>query len=209
MVPPVLTVTLIFCPGFKLLTPTAAFEPAGFGMTLTGSFVVTLNPFFGAGGAGVVLLVDFGEGSEFPSTTVTLIFCPGFKFSIPIFEDEPVAFGMIVTCLLGVGVGLGVAFGDAEGFGVALTVGFGVTDGFGDGNGDGFAVGVGDGEAEGDGVGLTVGVGVGAGEAVADGEGVGVGLALGDGVGVGVGEIGAEPPAIGAGALGLAETFVT
>ena len=215
MVPPVLTVTLIFCPGFKLVTPTAAFDPDGFGTTFTGSLLVTLNPFFEAVGLGDALLVTFGEGVELfgeevlPSTMVTFIFCPGFRFSIPTFAEDPVAFGLMASFLVGEGAGLGVTFGDGEDFGDGLVIGFGVTIGFGitDGLGDGDGEGVGLGFPEG--VGEGVGVGLGFPEGVGEGVGVGVGLGDGDGDGEGVGLIGADSPPLGAGAVGVVETFVT
>ena len=205
--------TLIFCPGFKFSIPTAAFVPEGFGTTFTGSLVVVLNPFFVAPGLGVALLVVFGDGVadfefdgiDFPSITVTLIFCPGFKFSMPTFDEESVVFGLIVTFLLEVGVGIGDAFGEGEVIGAALSVGFGeaagfsVTEGLGDGAGEGDFVADGEGVGEG----LTVGDGD------ALGLGVGVTEGEGDGVGVGVGASGNEPPPLGAGELGLGERFAT
>ena len=211
MVPPVLTVTLIFCPGFKLVTPTAAFDPDGFGTTFTGSLLVTLNPFFEAVGLGDALLVTFGEGVELfgeevlPSMMVTFIFCPGFRFSIPTFAEDPVAFGLMASFLVGEGAGLGVTFGDGEDFGDGLVIGFGVTIGFGitDGLGEGVGEGVGLGFPEG------VGEGVGVGLGFPEGVGEGVGVGLGDGDGEGVGLIGADSPPLGAGAVGVVETFVT
>ncbi len=211
--------TLIFCPGFKFSIPTAAFVPEGFGTTFTGALVVVLNPFFVAPGLGVALLVVFGDGVadfefdgiDFPSITVTLIFCPGFKFSMPTFDEESVVFGLIVTFLLEVGVGMGDAFGEGEVFGAALSVGFGeaagfsVTEGLGDGAGEGDFVADGEGDGAGEGFAVGVGDALGLGVGVTEGEGDGVGV----GVGVGVGASGTEPPPLGAGELGLGETFAT
>jgi hypothetical protein len=190
-VPPVLTVTLIFCPGFKLLIPNFADEPEGFGTILIGALLFSGFVFEVATGFGLLLALLVGRAGVItvPSFTVTLIFWPGFKFSRPTFALDPEVFGLIASFLeeVGEGLALGDTFevGVAEGFGVA----FG--DAFGDGEAVGFDVGVT--------VGFGDGVGVAEGEGVADGVGVGVtdGDGDGDGVGVGVGVT-----IVGEGALG-------
>jgi len=77
-------VTLIFCPGFKLLIPNPAELPDGLGITFTGSLLVTLKLFADGKGDGfafgVAIEVGFAIGKELPSTIVTLIFCPGMRF---------------------------------------------------------------------------------------------------------------------------------
>ena len=153
--------------------PTPAELPDGFGTTFTGEL------FFGfdlvAEGFGVAFGVAFGVGEALPSTTVTLIFCPGDKLSIftPSFDlSVPVFGGLIVRGFL---VEFGV--GDAEDFGFGLEgedgFGFGVSFGVGFGFGFGFGFGVG----FGGGFGVASGF-------VAD---VGVGFAVGSSVGVGFG----------------------
>jgi hypothetical protein len=80
--------------------------------------------------------VGLGVAKRFFSLTVTLIFCPGFKFSRPNFAPEPDVDGLMAS-------GFGVGF--ADGFGVGFADGFGVgfADGFGVGFADGFGVGFG------------------------------------------------------------------
>lgn len=76
--------TLIFCPGFKLLTPILADEPEGFGTILSGAllclgfafgvvFLVAFGDAFGFGLPGAVT-EEVGEVITLPSLTVTLIF---------------------------------------------------------------------------------------------------------------------------------------
>ena len=79
-------VTLIFCPGFKLLIPNPAELPEGLGTTFTGFSLVTLKLFAEGSGDGFAcevaleVAIGVGVGSDFPSTIVTLIFCPGIRF---------------------------------------------------------------------------------------------------------------------------------
>jgi hypothetical protein len=77
-------VTLIFCPGFKLLIPNPAELPDGLGITLIGSLLVTLKLFAEGNGDGFAFAVALGladgVGRDFPSTIVTFIFCPGTRF---------------------------------------------------------------------------------------------------------------------------------
>ncbi len=92
--------TLIFCPGLKFSIPTFAFVPEGFGTTLTGFFVVTLKLLLEGFGVGFTVALDDGLAVAFgvatsPSLMVTLIFCPGFKLSIPTFALSPDAEGLI------------------------------------------------------------------------------------------------------------------
>jgi hypothetical protein len=191
-------VTLIFCSGLRLLIAIPAELPDGLGTTFTGALADDLEPvvdgfgvavtFIGALGVGFVLA--FALGSVLPSITVTLIFCPGSKFStlIELFELSAPFFGGVIAN------GFLVAIGEGE------TDGFGVEAGFGVGLGDGLAVGVGFGVGSGVGFGVGSGVGFGVGSGVGFGVGSGVGFGVGSGVGVGVG-----PPvtgALGAGALG-------
>ena len=65
--------TLIFCPGLRLLIPNFADEPDGFGTILIGALLVAFGDALGFG-----LLVAFteevGEAITLPSFTVTLIF---------------------------------------------------------------------------------------------------------------------------------------
>jgi hypothetical protein len=211
LVPPVLMVTLIFCPGLRLLIPIPAELPDGLGTTFTGALADDLEPvvdgfgvaltFIGALGVGFVLA--FALGSVLPSITDTLIFCPGSKFSTPIelFELSAPFFGGVIAN------GFLVAIGEGE------TEGFGVEAGFGVGLGDGLAVGVGfgvgSGVGSGVGFGVGSGVGFGVGSGVGFGVGSGVGFGVGSGVGVGVG-VGVGPPvtgALGAGALGATMTL--
>jgi hypothetical protein len=209
-------VTLIFCPGFRLLIPTPAELPDGFGTTFTGASLFVFDPL--AEGFGVALGVTFGValtlGDDLPSTTVTLIFCPGNKFSIfiaPFDLSVPVLGGLIAR-----GFFLEFGVGVEEDFGLGLAG----EDGFGEGFGVGLTEGVGDGvgltEGVGDGVGFTVGTGVGVG--LAESSGFEVGLVEGSGVGAGVasgvgaGTTGEAPPdigALGAGELGADETLFT
>jgi hypothetical protein len=80
--------------------------------------------------------VGFGVAKRFFSLTVTLIFCPGFKFSRPNFAPEPDVDGLMAS-------GFGVGFTDCDGDGFTDGFGDGFTDGFGDGFTDGFGVGFG------------------------------------------------------------------
>jgi hypothetical protein len=178
-------VTLIFCPGLRLLTPKPAEFPEGFGFTFVGAFDVTLNGLNVGFGVGLAVdfdfVVGFALGRELPSTTVTLIFWPGLMlftvtelFAEPFvvfggaissgfFTGEGLADGVVLGVEVGVAEGFGVAFGEVVGFGVEVGLGladgegFGVLDGVGDGVG--FAEGDDDGEGEAEGVALGVGVG--------------------------------------------------
>jgi hypothetical protein len=66
--------------------PMPAELPDGFGTTFTGALLFVFDP--PAEGFGVAFGVDFAVafgvaltlGEGFPSTTVTLIFCPGTRF---------------------------------------------------------------------------------------------------------------------------------
>ena len=93
-----------------------------------------------SGGREVGFGVGFGVAKRFFSLTVTLIFCPGFKFSRPNFAPEPDIDGLIAS---GFGAGFTVGFGAGftVGFGAGFTVGFGA--GFNVGFGAGFNVGFG------------------------------------------------------------------
>jgi len=188
--------------------PIPAELPEGFGITFTGALLVDLKllaeGFGDAFGEIVALGLDFVLAEVLPSSTVTLIFCPGVKFSTltSLFDLSAPIFG-------GVNVnGFFEAIGEAdgEGFGDGVTEGFGEGVGFtvGVGEGVGFTVGVGEGvgigEAEGVGVGEAEGAGVGEAEGVGEGDGVGVG---------GSGATPFESGALGAGGLGVVETFVT
>ena len=93
------------------MTPTLAEPPEGLGTIESGGRDVGFGDGFGDG----VLI-------RFFSLTVTLIFCPGFKFSRPNFAPDPEVDGFIAS-------GFGVGF--ADGFGVGFADGFGV--GFGAG----------------------------------------------------------------------------
>jgi hypothetical protein len=207
LVPPVLTVTLIFCPGLRLLMPTPAELPDGLGTTFTGALADDLEPvvdgfgvaltFIGALGVGSVLA--FALGSGLPSITDTLIFCPGSKFStlIELFELSAPFFGGVIAN------GFLVAIGEGE------TDGFGVEAGFGVGLGDGLAVGVGFGVGSGVGFGVGSGVGFGVGSGVGFGVGPPVTGALGDGA-LGDGALGdgaLGDGALGDGALGATDTL--
>jgi hypothetical protein len=183
-------VTLIFCPGFRLFMSIPAELPEGFGITFTGALLADLKllaeGFGDAFGEIVALGFDFVLAEVLPSSTVTLIFCPGVKFSTltSLFDlSAPIFGGVIVN-------GFFEAIGEADGEGF----GDGVTEGFGEGVG--FAVGVG----EGVGIGEAEGVGIGEAEGVGEGDGVGVG---------GSGATPFESGALGAGGLGVVETFVT
>jgi hypothetical protein len=109
-------------------TPTFALEPEGFGTTLTGSLVVTLKLFLFGFGFEVAFDDALAEGvgveTFSPSFTTTLIFWPGFKFSIPTFADAPDGCGLMFNFLLGEGDGDGA--GVFDGFGAGFTDGFGV-----------------------------------------------------------------------------------
>jgi hypothetical protein len=192
--------------------PMPAELPDGFGTTFTGALLFVFDPL--AEGFGVALGVIFGIafgvaltlGEGFPSTTVTLIFCPGNKFSIfiaPFDLSVPVLGGLIARGFF-VGFGVGVD----EDFGLGLAGEDGIGEGFGVGFGVGLTEGVGDG------VGFTVGTGVGAGLAESSGSGLGLvegsGFGAGVGAGVGAGATGEVPPetgALGAGELGAEEIF--
>jgi hypothetical protein len=176
-------VTLIFCPGLRFVIPISADEPDGFGTTLSGAAGFVVGDLEGAGFA----FGDFedagfadedfeGAGFFSPSLRITLIFCPGFKFSTPTPGVEPFVDGLIRTDLVGEGVGCGCAVLDGVGEGVGFTEGLGVgfTDGFGVVVGLGLTVGVGEGFGDTEGVGVTVGSGV-------TGT-VGVEVSVGDGV---------------------------
>ena len=67
-----------------MFIPNPAELPDGLGTTFTGALLVTLKLFaLGSGDGfafGVASEVRFGFACEFPSTIVTLIFCPGIKF---------------------------------------------------------------------------------------------------------------------------------
>ena len=177
--------------------PTFADLPDGFGTIATGlllgfafceGLLVALGEAFGVA-TGFVVAFALGRevATVFPSFTVTLIFCPGFRLLIPNFAVEPEVEGLMSNFFDALGDGAG------EGFKV------GVAEGFGDSFGDAFGVGFG--VAFRDGVGVTFGDGVG----VAEGEGVGVGVTEGEGVGVtegdGLGD-GNGVTIVGAGALG-------
>jgi hypothetical protein len=186
------------------LIPNFADEPEGFGTILIGALL------FSGFALDVALLVAFGVTPGFglvvallvgrtglitsPSLTVTLIFWPGFKFSIPTFAFDPVVFGLIATFLDEVGDGAALGFtvevGAAEGFGDAFGEACGEVVGFGDGE----TVGFGDGLGVAEGVGVADGDGVGDGVGVADGEGVGDGVGDGDGTGTPMIGAGAPPP---------------
>jgi hypothetical protein len=105
--------------------------------------------------------VGFGVAKRFFSLTVTLIFCPGFKFSRPNFAPEPDVDGLMAS-------GFGVGLTDCDGVGLTDCDGDGFTDGFGDGFTDGF----GDGFTDGFGDGFTDGFGVGFGAGLAGFTGV-------------------------------------
>ena len=69
--------TLIFCPGLRLLTPNFADEPDGFGTILIGALLVAFGVELGfALGFGVIVALVDGRGEVItsPSLTVTLIF---------------------------------------------------------------------------------------------------------------------------------------
>jgi len=190
--------------------PIPAELPEGFGITFTGALLVDLKllaeGFGDAFGEIVALGLDFVLAEVLPSSTVTLIFCPGVKFSTltSLFDlSAPIFGGVIVN-----GFFEAIGEADGEGFGDGVTEGFGEGVGFtvGVGEGVGFTVGVGEG------VGFTVGVGEGVGIGEAEGVGVGEAEGVGEGDGVGVGGSGATPfesGALGAGGLGVVETFVT
>jgi len=147
-----------------------------------------------------------GCGVALSSLIVTLIFCPGWRFSTPTFADGPFVDGLIFNPVDEVGLGEGETGAGADGEGVGE--GVGATDGFFDGVGVGFGVEVGAGEGFGEGVGATDGFGVAVGVGVADGVGDGVGVGVADGVGVGSGvgttAAGTDPPPFdGGGVEGL------
>ncbi len=199
--------------------PTPAELPDGFGTTFTGASLFVFDPL--AEGFGVALGVDFAVafgvaltlGEGFPSTTVTLIFCPGNRFSIfiaPFDLSVPVLGGFIARgFFVDFGEGVGDGLDGEVGFGVGLTeVGFGV------GLTEGVGAGVGLTEGVGAGVGTGVGLveGSGAGVGLVEGSGAGVGLVEGSGAGVGAGATGEPPPdtaPLGAGEFGADETLVT
>ena len=188
--------------------PMPAELPDGFGTTFTGALLFVFDPL--AEGFGVALGVTFGValtlGEDLPSTTVTLIFCPGNKFSIliaPFDLSVPVLGGLIAR---GFFVEFGVGVEEDSGLGLAGE------DGFGEGFGVGFGVGLT--EGVGDGVGFIEGSGAGVG--FIEGSGAGVGFIEGSGAGVGfiegsgAGATGKPPPdagALGAGELGAEEIF--
>ena len=185
------------------MIPKFADEPDGLGTIVSGFFVAFTEGagfFVGLGelfelAFGVGLRVGLGVAIFSPSLTVTLIFWPGFRFSIPTFALDPDVEGLIANGDFD-GAGFGAADAPEDGFGV------GFTDGFGVGFTEGFGVGFTEGFGEGVGVGLTLGEGVGVGVGLT--LGVGVGVTLGEGVGVGVTTDGAG--ALGAGELGDDET---
>ena len=192
--------------------PTPAELPDGLGTTFTGALLVVLKP--PAEGFGDAFAVAFGIafgvaltlGEGFPSTTVTLIFCPGNKFSIftALFDLSTPVFGGLIASgfFVDFGEGVGDGLDDEDGFGEGLGVGFGV------GLTEGVGAGVGLTEGVGAGVGLVEGSGAGVG--LVEGSGAGVGLVEGSGAGVGAGATGEAPPetgALGAGELGAEEIF--
>lgn len=193
--------TLIFCPGLRLFTPKPAEFPEGFGLTFVGAFDVTLKELAVGFGVAFTFEVGFGLGRELPSTTVTLIFCPGLMlFTVTELFEDPFEF-------LGGAISSGFFSGDELADGVALRVEVGVAEGFGVAFGEavGFGEVVGLGLADGEGLGLAEGDGVGF--AVVDAEGEGVGFAVGDAEGEGVG-VGVGVTTFGAGALGVGATGV-
>jgi hypothetical protein len=186
-----------------LLIPKFADDPDGLGTIFTGSVFLGFGFEFALGFT-VVATVGFAEGLgvviDSPSLTVILIFCPGLRFSIWTLAVEPAGEGLIARGAL-VLDGAGLFEVAEDGLGVGFTDGLGV--GFTDGLGVGFTDGLGEALGEGVGVGVTLGVGVGVG--VTLGVGVGVGVTLGVGVGVTTDGAGA----LGAGELGVDETYVT
>lgn len=169
---------------------------------MSGFFVVTLKSFFAGSGVAVGLTLDLGVAVE-PSFTVTLIFWPGCKFSIPTFALFPEVDGLMAREDFvgeGLGVGCEVEVGAGDGLLEAFGVGVGSTVGLTVGLTVGFGVGLGETVADGDGVGVGAGVieGEGAGAGVGETEGEGVG----EGIGVTTAGAGADPPPDGAGVDG-------